>query len=126
MKNQFVILAAGKGTRMGGNIPKVLVMLKNKPLILYVLHEIDKIGQLIKPVVVVGYGAKKVEGVLGNEYLFAFQDKQLGTAHALLAAKRKIKAENIVVLYGDMPFIKAESLKALIKMHFKTGGNISM
>lgn len=110
----------------GGNIPKVLVMLKNKPLILYVLHEIDKIGQLIKPVVVVGYGSKKVEGVLGNEYLFAYQEEQLGTAHALLAAKRKVKAENIVVLYGDMPFIKSGSLKALIQMHFKTGANISM
>jgi len=127
MKNQFVILAAGKGTRMEqSNIPKVLVMLKNKPLVLYVLHEIEKIGQLIKPVVVVGFGSKKVEGVLGNDYLFAFQEQQLGTAHAVLAAKRKVKAENIVVLYGDMPFIKAESLSELIKMHFKKGSCISM
>ena len=107
-------------------VPKVLVMLKNRPLILYVLEEIEKIGQLIKPVIVTGYMSKKVEDVLGDGYLYAWQEKQLGTANALMAAKRKIHAENIVVLYGDMPFVKAESLKALIKMHLKTGGNISM
>lgn len=126
MRNQLVILAAGKGTRMGGNVPKVLVMLNNKPLILYVLEEIEKINQLAKPVIVVGFGAGKIQQVLGNNYIYVFQDKQLGTAHALLASKNKVKAENILVLYGDMPFIKAESLKALIKMHFKTGAAITM
>jgi bifunctional UDP-N-acetylglucosamine pyrophosphorylase/glucosamine-1-phosphate N-acetyltransferase len=127
MRNQIVILAGGKGTRMGNpRVPKVLVMLKNKPLILYVLEEIDKINQLAKPVVVVGFGAGKVQQVLGSHFLYAFQDKQLGTAHALLAAKNKVKAENILVLYGDMPFIKAESLKELIKLHFKSGAKISM
>lgn len=127
MKNQFVILAAGRGTRMGNpNTPKVLVMLKNKPLILFVLEQIDKINRLVKPVVVVGFGAEKVKGVLGDAYVYAFQEKQLGTAHALAAAKVKIRAENILVVYGDMPFIKAESLSQLIKMHFRSGGNISM
>lgn len=126
MRNQIVILAAGKGTRMGGNVPKVLVMLKNKPLVLYVLGEIEKINQLAKPVIVVGYMADKAKAVLGNDYIYAVQDKQLGTAHALLAARKKIKADNILVLNGDMPFIKAESLKALIALHFKSGGKISM
>ncbi|MFA5991411.1 MAG: NTP transferase domain-containing protein [Candidatus Doudnabacteria bacterium] len=126
MRNQFVILAAGKGTRMGGNVPKVLVMLKNKPLILYTLEEIEKINQLAKPVVVVGYGAEKVKTILGDGYLYALQEQQLGTAHALLSAKRKVKADNIVVLYGDMPFIKAESLKQLIVAHFKNRSKISM
>jgi len=126
MRNQIVILAAGKGTRMGGNVPKVLVMLKNKPLILYLLGQVDKISQLIKPVIVVGYKAESVKAVLGSDYLYAHQEEQLGTAHALLAAKRKIKAENILVLNGDIPFIKSESLKALIQMHFRKGGNISI
>ncbi len=109
-----------------GNVPKVLVMLKNKPLILYLLHEIEKITQLIKPVIVVGFKNKKVEGVLGDHYTYALQEDQLGTAHALLAAKRKIKAENILVLYGDMPFIKAENLRELIRMHLKSTSNISI
>lgn len=127
MKNQFVILAAGKGTRMGnGRTPKVLTMLNNKPLILYLLDEIEKVGQLAKPVIVVGYMHKKVEGVLGSHYLYALQKEQLGTAHALLASRPKVRAENIVVLYGDHPFIKADSIKSLISMHFKTGAHLSM
>ncbi len=126
MTNQTVILAAGKGTRMGGNIPKVLVMLKQKPLILYLLHELEKITQLIKPVVVVGYESEKVQGVLGNGYTYAFQNKQQGTAQAVMAAKNFIKAENFLVLYGDMPFIKAESIRALMKAHRENNANISM
>ncbi len=126
MRSQIVILAAGKGTRMGGQLPKVLVMLKNKPLILYTLEEIEKINQLAKPVVVVGYGADKVKTVLGDGYSFVYQLEQLGTAHAVQMAKRMVKADNILVLYGDMPFIKANSLKELIKLHFKTHANISM
>ncbi|MDE2311699.1 MAG: NTP transferase domain-containing protein [Patescibacteria group bacterium] len=127
MRNQFVILAAGKGTRMGNpKVPKVLTMLNNKPLILYVLDEIDKISQLAKPVIVVGFHAEEVKGVLGRDYYYAWQDKQLGTAHALLCAKSKVKAENILVVYGDMPFIKAESLRELIKLHFYSGAKLSM
>lgn len=126
MRNQIVILAAGKGTRMGGSVPKVLVMLKNKPLILYLLEQVDKINQLIKPVIVVGYKAESIKAVLGNDYFYAYQDKQLGTAHALLSAKNKIKAENILVLYGDHPFIKAPSLKALMSLHHKKNSKLTM
>jgi bifunctional UDP-N-acetylglucosamine pyrophosphorylase/glucosamine-1-phosphate N-acetyltransferase len=127
MRNQIVVLAGGKGTRMGsGDVPKVLVMLKDKPLILYLLHEIEKINQLAKPVVVVGYKAKEVMGVLGDSYIYAIQHEQLGTADAVKIALPKVSGENILVLYGDMPFIKAESLKQLIQKHFDAQANISM
>ena len=127
MRNQIVILAAGKGTRMGNEkVPKVLVMLNSKPLVLYILNEIEKINQLAKPVVVVGYMAEKVKAVLGDDYIYAYQKDQLGTAHALMAAKKYIKGENILVLYGDHPFIKASSLKALMALHQKKSANISM
>ncbi len=127
MRNQIVILAAGKGTRLGtSSVPKVLVMLKNKPLIFYLLDQIEHISQLIKPVVVIGYMADKVRGVLGEDFFYAMQEQQLGTAHAVKAAKGKIKAKNILVLYGDMPFIKAESLKSLMKLHHKKDSNISI
>lgn len=127
MKNQIVILAAGKGTRMGsGNVPKVLVMLKQKPLILHLIHELEKIPQLAKMVVVVGFGAEKVKGVLGHGYYYAPQKEQLGTANALLSAKSRVKAENILVVYGDMPFIKSRSLSELIKLHFHSGVKVSM
>jgi UDP-N-acetylglucosamine diphosphorylase/glucosamine-1-phosphate N-acetyltransferase len=127
MRNQIVILAAGKGTRMGNsNVPKVLTMLNNKPLILYLLDEIEKINQLAKPVIVVGHMAPKVKAVLGNDYLYAVQDKQLGTGHALMAAKYKVTGENILVLYGDHPFIKAKSLKALMQLHHKKNSSVTM
>ena len=125
MRNQIVILAAGKGTRLGGNAPKVLVMLKNKPLILYLMHELHY-RQLIKPVVVVGFGADKVKGVLGNDAVYAYQEDQKGTAHAVMAAKKQIRAENILVLYGDMPFIKADSLRELMRLHHKKDAAVSM
>ena len=108
------------------NVPKVLVMLKNKPLILHLLEELEKINQLAKPVIVVGHMYRQVREILGDGYLYAIQDKQLGTAHALLAAKYKIIGENILVLYGDHPFIKASSLKELMRLHHKTQANISM
>ncbi|HVY67578.1 MAG TPA: NTP transferase domain-containing protein [Patescibacteria group bacterium] len=126
MKNQFVILAGGQGKRMGGAVPKVLVMLKNKPLILYVLEELDQVGQLAPPVIVVGYKGLEVKTVLGDSYFYAQQTRQLGTAHAVLAAKDLVRADNVVVLYGDMPFIRAASLKRLIKSHFDSGAKISM
>ena len=127
MRNQIVILAGGKGTRMGASdVPKVLVMLKDKPLILYLLHEIEKINQLARPVIVVGYKAKEVMGVLGEDYIYAIQREQLGTADALKTALQKVTAENILVLYGDAPFIKAESLKKLIQKHFDSKANLSM
>jgi len=126
MRDQIVILAAGKGTRMGGAVPKVLAMLKNKPLILYVLEEIEKINQLAKPIIVVGYKSEKVKAVVGEDFIYSIQDKQLGTAHALLAAKHKVIGENILVLYGDMPLVKSSTLKKLLTMHHAAHTNISM
>ncbi len=126
MRNQIVILAAGKGTRMGSDMPKVLVMLKNKPLILHLLGELENISQLIKPVVVVGYRSSQVKSVLGEGFLYAYQEQQLGTGHALMCAETKVNAGNILVLYGDMPFIKAESIKRLLKLHHERQAVMSM
>lgn len=126
MRNRILILAAGKGTRMGeGNLPKVLTLLKNKPLIVHLLQELEK-HQLMKPVVVVGYMAEKVRAVLDGDCVFATQYEQKGTAHAVMAARNFIKAENVLVLYGDMPFIKGESLKELMRLHHKMESVISM
>ena len=127
MRNQIVILAAGKGSRMGeADVPKVLVMFKNKPLILHLLEEIEKINQLAKPVVVVGYKHTQVKAVLGDGYTYALQEQQLGTGHAVMAAEGVITGNSILVLYGDMPFIAAESLKKLMRLHHEQQSNITM
>lgn len=111
---------------MGGQLPKVLVMLKNKPLILYLLEEIEKISQLAKPVIVVGYEAEKVKAVLGDQYMYAHQHQQLGTADAVKVALEKVSGENILVLYGDHPLTKADSLKNLMRLHQEKNSKISM
>lgn len=126
MRNQIIILAAGKGTRMGNDNPKVLVMLKNRPLILYLLAELEKINQLAKTVIVVGHKHTQVREVLGDGFTYAYQKRQLGTGHAVMAAESQIVGNNILVLYGDMPFITAESLKKLMRLHNEKDSKISM
>lgn len=127
IKDQFIILAAGQGTRLNHpNLPKVLVPFRGRPLISHLLSQIAKIAKNQKPVVVVGYLAEKVKKALGTRYEYALQEPQAGTAHAVRAAQKKTKAENILVLYGDMPFITEDSLRKLIRLHHKQQGVISM
>lgn len=127
LKDQFIILAAGKGTRLKReDLPKVLVPFKGKPLIAHLLSQISKIAKNQKPVLVVGFMADKVKAALGTRYEYALQEDQLGTAHAVKAAKEKVKAENVLVLYGDMPFITEESLRKLMRLHHDQSANISM
>ncbi len=127
MKDQIIILAAGKGTRLNHeSLPKVLVLFRGQPLIKHLLLRISKIIQSTKPIVVVGFMAEKVKATLGNRFEYVLQEPQLGTAHAVRAAKEKIKAENVLVLYGDMPFITEGSLRKLIRMHHDEKANLSM
>ena len=127
LKDQFIILAAGRGTRLNReDLPKVLVPFKGKPLIVHLLSQISKIAKNQKPVIVVGYLSEKIKESLGSRYEYALQDPQLGTAHAVKAAKSKVNAENILVLYGDMPFITEAPLRKLIRMHHDANANISM
>lgn len=127
LKDQFIILAAGKGTRLNHeSLPKVLVPFKGQPLIMYLLSNIEKITRHIRPVVVVGCMAEKVEKVLGEKFEYALQEPQLGTAHAVKAAKEKIKAENVLVLYGDMPYISEESLRKIIRLHHDKESMLTM
>jgi bifunctional N-acetylglucosamine-1-phosphate-uridyltransferase/glucosamine-1-phosphate-acetyltransferase GlmU-like protein len=127
MDYQFVILAAGRGTRMGQtDTPKVLVELKNRPIIFYLLEELKKSQTVKKPVVVVGFKHVQVKQLLGNDYIYAFQRDQLGTGHAVWSAEKQATAKDIVVLYGDMPFIKWSSLAQLVRLHENKKSKITM
>lgn len=127
LKDQFIILAAGRGTRLQrDDLPKVLVPFLGRPLIWHLLSQISKIAKNQKPIIVVGFLADKVKITLGSRYEYVLQEPQLGTAHALKAAKAKTKAENILVLYGDMPFITEESLRKLIRLHHDRQANLTM
>ncbi len=130
MSRQIVILAAGKGTRMAGStpepMPKVLIPLRGKPVIKYLLEEVALVAQDTKPIIVVGFMNELVKQELREEYLYALQTKQLGTGHAVMAAKPQITADNFIVLYGDMPFVTATSLQKLIDLHEQNGAKLSM
>lgn len=127
MDTQIVILAAGKGTRMGTKeVPKVLVPLKGKSVISYLLEEVTKLKDLPPPVIVVGYKSTAVKEALGKGYRYALQRDQGGTAHAVWSAEPLITAKNVLVLNGDHPFTKSSSLKKLMHIHDSQQAVISL
>lgn len=109
-----IILAAGKGTRMGGELPKVLHEVHGKPLIKYLLDTLVSIG-VRQPVVVVGHKQEAIRARLRDyDVLFAVQTDQLGTGHAVLAAQSQVtKADRVFIAMGDAPFFRAETFEQL-------------
>ena len=120
-KIKIVILAAGKGKRMQSDLPKVLSPLKGKHMIKHVIKSISEIHDE-KPYAIVGHMAELVQKELGDLCFYILQKEQLGTGHAVSCAKGDCEdAEDIVVLSGDQPFIKAETIRNLIKKHLESG-----
>jgi len=116
----ILILAAGKGTRLKSSLAKVLHAAGGRPLVEHVVRTCVAVGPK-KVVVVVGHQAEKVQEVvqpLGAETVL--QQPQNGTGHALLVAKKAIgNAKFVVVLPGDAPLVRTETLRALIQKHKK-------
>lgn len=119
MKIAAVILAAGKGTRMGSaegsEIPKVMFRAHNKPLIRYSVENVKKAG-IDQIVLVVGYKKELITEEFGNEVGYAIQEEQLGTGHAAKMAKENLagKTDAVIVCYGDMPLFKPATIRSLI------------
>jgi len=115
LKLNVVVLAAGKGTRMASSLPKVLHKLAGKPLLLHVLETAQELA-CDNLQVVTGYGAEKVEAELGGLVnRFVLQKEQLGTAHAVQQTMDSLDDDAVVlVLYGDVPLIKASTLQDLL------------
>lgn len=114
----ILILAAGKGTRLKSSLPKVLHCAGGRPLIEHVVRACVAVGPK-KIVVVVGHQAEKVEAIVEPfEVKTVLQQPQNGTGHALLVAKRAIgNAKYLLVLPGDAPLVRPETLRALIHKH---------
>jgi len=114
-----IILAAGSGTRMKSDLPKVLHPLAGKPMINYVIDTCFEAG--IKDiVVVVGKGGEAVKEAINRPVNFVWQHQQLGTGHAVLCAKEYIAPDDrIVVLCGDSPLITSKFLKDLFDFQLK-------
>ncbi len=118
-----IILAAGKGTRMRSARPKVLHPLVGWPMIAHVLVATDR-AAVNRTVVVLGHEAAQVQQALPPGTLSAVQEPQLGTGHAVkvaLAALQGDDTERALILYGDMPLIAPQTLRALLASHALSG-----
>ena len=119
-----LVLAAGKGTRMKSQVPKVLHQVLEEPLLRYPLAALAEAG-IAKSAVVVGHGADEVTRYLQSEWPEAvpvLQAEQKGTGHAVQAAGKWWKAlETLVVLPGDAPLLTREALEALLRKHAGVG-----
>ncbi|MCX6831263.1 MAG: sugar phosphate nucleotidyltransferase [candidate division Zixibacteria bacterium] len=118
-----VVLAAGKGKRMKSELPKVLLPIAGRPLITYLTDTLKSLG-LQQIVLVVGYGRELVQKVYeGTEIAFAVQHELKGTADAVKSAReyfRKLDG-GVLVITGDVPLLRRESLAQLIDEHFRRG-----
>lgn len=137
-----VVLAAGKGTRMRSTLPKVLHTLAGLPLMAHVLNALDDISHTTafaplrltltghKPLAVVGFGAEQIERVFGERCYYTLQEPQLGTGHAVMAARNVIDAlepqpEIVLVCYGDTPLISSEVLARLLVEHVEREATVT-
>lgn len=115
-ETKAIILAAGKGSRMKSDLPKVLHAVNGKPMIEYSIEKVRSLG-IEEVIVVVGYKREQVQETLGGLVRYAVQDQQLGTGHAVMMARDLLEGfdGNVVVLYGDMPLINPETIRRLIE-----------
>ena len=111
-----VILAAGKSTRMKSKTSKVLHPILGKPVLSYVV-DLAKGVEAEKTIVVVADQDDSIEKLYGDDLLYATQVNQLGTGDALRSAIHLIESDTTLVLYGDAPFLRPESLKAFMDFH---------
>src|SRR4051794_10661060 len=119
-----VILAAGQGTRMRSDTHKVLHPIASRPLLLHLLETVDELGA-DKRIVVAGKGRDQVEQALGGrDVLVAHQAQQLGTAHAVQQAESALAGYDgpVLILYGDTPFVEAETLQRMLDRLDGEGG----
>ena len=115
MSLSVIILAAGAGTRMRSSKPKVLHRLAGKPMVEHVYDTSMKLGAS-QVQVVYGHGGELLQQQCNHfDVQWALQDKQLGTAHAVQQASPNIAGEDVaLILYGDVPLIRAETLQRLV------------
>jgi len=124
-----IILAAGLGTRMKSDRAKVLHEINGKPMVMYVLETAKKIvGNDI--VLVVGKQAEKVKKLVSDVYevLFALQENQLGTGHAVKCALPLIPedAEQVLILCGDVPLLSSGTVAKLYDNHIRKKWDVSI
>ena len=128
MEFTAVILAAGKGTRMKSSTPKVLHNLCGRPMIAFPIEAAKNAGAS-QITVVVDRDGEEIKNMLENyDLTFAVQKEQLGTGHAVISSRDSIKdaALPVVILCGDAPLIKEETIAALVETHMVERNSITV
>ena len=127
MKTDVIILAAGMGTRMVSSLPKPLHPLLGKPLIEYVLSAVQPLSDNL-PVIVIGHGGDEIQEKLADKGRFVVQEDLLGTGHAVQQAESLLKdhSDQVLVVYGDMPLIKPQTLKNLVETQQEHTGPVTI
>ena len=114
-----IILAAGEGKRMYSKVPKVLHKVCGLPMVEHVINCAREVSGA-EPVVVIGHGAEQVrKEVTGVK--FVMQERQLGTGHAVMQAEEYINDGDMLILYGDTPLLRPETLLEMHEMHRAEG-----
>jgi UDP-N-acetylglucosamine diphosphorylase/glucosamine-1-phosphate N-acetyltransferase len=126
-----IIMAGGKGTRMKSDIPKVLHPVRGVPIINRVLLSVEPL--CARPTLVVGYKADDVIAATGGKdgkYSYARQKEPLGTGHAVMSAKDLLSPRSdiktIIVLNGDHPLIRTETIRDLAALHARNKATITL
>lgn len=117
----LIILAAGQGKRMKSSFPKVIHLIAGKPMLAYSLRLGDSLG-IKKKMVVVGHEAERIKAEISNtkeDITYVYQDKQLGTAHAVEQVRPHLKnfSGNVLVLSADVPLLRESTIQKMIHYH---------
>ncbi len=126
-----VILAAGKGTRMKSETPKVLHTIFDKTLVGYVIDAVNGTGMADENFVIVGHQAERVEEYIKENYNNAktvLQSPQLGTGHAVSMVLPQLKDFDgeVIILCGDTPLITSETLKEFVEYHKENKSDLTV
>lgn len=121
-----VILAAGKGTRMESELPKVLHRVLGRPMVSYVIDAARQAGAE-QICLVVGHQAEMVKETVGDGVEYVLQEQQLGTGHAVICARDFIGDEgDVLILCGDTPLIQGSTLKKMVDVHCASGNGATV
>ena len=127
MKTTAVILAAGQGTRMKSKLPKVLHKALGKPMVQWVIDCLSQAGVEDK-IAVLGHGGDQVASVVEGQADIVYQTEQLGTGHAVMQAAPALPADNdcVLVICGDTPLLRAQTIQALLEKHQAEGNAVTL
>jgi bifunctional UDP-N-acetylglucosamine pyrophosphorylase/glucosamine-1-phosphate N-acetyltransferase len=123
MAVKAIVLGAGKGTRMKSDLAKVLHPVAGRPMLMWALDALQ-VANSAETVVVVGHQADAVRSILPHSVRSALQAEQLGTGHAAMIGMEELEVgpdDDIVVMPGDMPLVRGETLDELLELHRRTG-----